>query len=234
MEKIIMPVWKYDSTGRDAFKRQLLNELGKQLAADAAVKSVRVCIADEFVDPASSYRMVNIMETAFDAVIILWIDAASQLTAHSDTLQQYLARYIPYVVTESDRLPIDDASVSVGKKMDGMNQIVLLQKPDKLTYEEWLTIWQDSHTQVAIDTQSTYGYKQNVVVRGLVDDAPRIGAIVEENFPEKAIHSRLGFYDADENEELCKQREREMFESCNRFIDFNKIDCIPTSEYVMK
>ncbi len=45
--------------------------------------------------------------------------------------------------------------------------------------------------------------------------------------------SRAAFYDADGNEELYRQREKEMVDSCVRFIDFDKIDCIPMSEYIL-
>ena len=42
------------------------------------------------------------------------------------------------------------------------------------------------------------------------------------------------FYDAVGDEEKFKRHEQQMMESCIRFIDFDKIDRIPTSEYIMK
>jgi len=53
-----------------------------------------------------------------------------------------------------------------------MYQVVLLRKPPRLSHEQWLEIWLGSHTQVAIDTQSTFGYRQNVIVRPLTFAAP--------------------------------------------------------------
>jgi len=53
----------------------------------------------------------------------------------------------------------------------------------------WLARWQDDHTQVAIDTQSTFGYTQNAVVRALTEDSPPISAIVEELFPIQTAHT---------------------------------------------
>ena len=93
--------------------------------------------------------------------------------------------------------------------------------------EDWLTLWKDSHTQVAIDTQSTFGYRQNLVVRTLGPDTPGCWAIVEENFPPEAMSSQHAFYGADSDEVLEANRTA-MVESCTRFIDFDKIDVVPT------
>ena len=53
---------------------------------------------------------------------------------------------------------------------------------DPLVVKEYLTLVSVSPgqgaTQVAIDTQATFGYVQNTVVRALTDDAPVLAAIV--------------------------------------------------------
>ena len=58
--------------------------------------------------------------------------------------------------------------------------------PTDLDVETWFTRWHVDHTPVAIETQSTFGYTQNAVVRALTPDAPGIAAIVEELFPIEA------------------------------------------------
>ena len=87
---------------------------------------------------------------------------------------------------------------------------------------------------VPIDTQSTFGYRQNVVVRVLGEDTLVFDAIVEENFPPEAMTSDHAFYDTGGDEEQLQQRMTTMMESCARFIDFEHIDVIPMSEYVIK
>ena len=47
------------------------------------------------------------------------------------------------------------------------------------------------------------------------------------------IH-HIVFYDSVGDEAKLKDRRQQMMKSCRRFIDFDKIDCTPTSEYVMK
>ncbi|WP_116366530.1 hypothetical protein [Parahaliea mediterranea] len=214
--------------------REWLAELTAELAADSAVHTLSLCIVDAAVAPASSYRMNTLLPEAMDGALVVWLDAADHLREYDSRFRRYFRRFHGYVVCESDRLPQSRAQRKVGERMPGMNEIVLLQRPDRLSFEAWFSLWQDSHTQVAIDTQSTYGYRQNLVVRALHNDAPVVSAIIEENFPEKALHGRMAFYDADDDERLYRQREDAMMESCARFIDFDRIDCIPTSEYVLK
>lgn len=232
MEKLIIPLWKAQETSPAAFRDALLNELAPQLTALPSVHHLSVCVVDEDVAPAEGYRMLSIFDKAYDGILLLWTDALTHLAQYQQLLQSHCVRHCAYLVTESDQLPI--ASTPDGSRSDGMNQIVFLRKPDRLSRQEWLAIWQGSHTEIAIDTQCTYGYRQNVVVRALTPDTPELDAIVEENFPDKALHSRAAFYDAENDADLYQQREKAMFESCSRFIDFDWIDCTPTSEYRIK
>lgn len=232
MEKIIIPLWKKDTDDIGNFRAALLGPVAEQLGALPSVHGLTVCVVDEEVAPASGYRMINIIDQAYDAALLLWTDAATLLPAYQAIFQAHCSRHFAYLVTEADQLPV--GGTPDGTRSDGMNEIVFLQKPDRLTRTEWLEIWQGSHTQIAIDTQCTYGYRQNIVARALTADSPEIDAIVEENFPDKALYSRAAFYDAEDDEALYQQREQAMFESCARFIDFDRIDCIPTSEYRIK
>jgi hypothetical protein len=229
MEKVIIPLWKHETTSAAAFRATLLDEVANQLTALPSVRHLTVCVVDEDVAPAEGYRMLTIFEQAYDAALLLWTDAVTHLPSYQRIFEPCTRRHCAYLVTEADQLPID--SPPDGSRSDGMNEIVFLQQPDRLTRDEWLDIWQGSHTQIAIDTQCTYGYRQNIVTRVLTQDTPPLDAIVEENFPDKALHSRAAFYDAENDEALYQEREKTMIESCARFIDFDRIDCIPTSEY---
>ena len=233
MEKIMMPLWKPAGVSIEDFSAQLLQQLSADLIADENVLSFKMCIDDEHVKPAASYRMLNIITPAYDAMLIAWLNAGDQIFSHKEKVDAICQQHHVYIVCESDRLPLDYSDVPSGHKTEGMNEIVALQVPDWLERDEWLKIWHESHTQIAIDTQSTYGYRQNVVLRSLTSQAPHVDAFIEENFPEAAIHGRLAFYDTDD-EAVYKAREQTMIESVARFIDFEKIDCIPTSEYIMK
>ena len=121
-----------------------------------------------------------------------------------------------------------------GERVYGMCHVVFFSKPASQSRGDWLTAWKGSHTRVAIDTQSTFGYRQNVVVRPLDDQSPWVDAIVEENFPPEAMTSDHAFYDTAGDEALLQSRMQAMMDSCVRFIDFESIDVIPMSEYLLK
>ena len=139
-----------------------------------------------------------------------------------------------YLVTESEPIVNTKHVVADGKRTPGMYQVVLLRKPPRLSYEQWFEIWLGSHTQVAINTQSTFGYRQNVIVRLLTHVVPPYDAIIEEYFPAEAMTDPMVFYNAVGDEAKRKRHEKAMFDSVVRFIDFDKIDRIPMSEYTMK
>ena len=232
MEKLIYPVWKSDFQSNEEFRDNLLAELAPKLL-DCDPRRLKVCVVDEHVADAAPYRMVN-TRPAMSGVLMIWMNTAVYRQPMEQLIAEHVARYTGYLVTESEPLVSDGCGVAPGERTPGMNQLVFLQRPPRLAVEEWLDIWQGSHTRVAIDTQSTFGYRQNVITRPLTYAAPHYDAIIEENFPQAAISSRAAFYDADGNEELYRQREKEMVDSCVRFIDFDKIDCIPMSEYIFR
>ena len=112
-----------------------------------------------------------------------------------------------------------------------MNEVVMFRKPEDVDRADFLDVWLGSHTQIAIDTQSTFGYVQNIVGDTLDPGSPWFDAIVEENFPEAAMTSQEAFYNAVGNEALYKEREKIMIDSVVRFIDFASMERMPLSEY---
>ena len=86
---------------------------------------------------------------------------------------------------------------------------------------------------MAIETQSTFGYTQNWVVRTLTPDAPGIAGIVEELFPAEAITDLQAFFGAADDQEL-QDRLGQMVASTSAFGANENIDTVPTSRYVLK
>jgi hypothetical protein len=234
MDKLAYPLWRAQNIASSQFTRALLGEFKDRALATTSVRGLKVCVVDDDVAAAAPYRMESIMQPGFDAIVLVWLEDAAHREAFESVLRPHVATFHAYLVSETEQLPDYAHQVTTGQRTPGMNQIALLKRPDRLGYEEWLDIWQQQHTPIAIDTQSTFGYRQNVVQQALTAGAPVIDAIVEENFPPAAISNRADFYGAPGNETLQRQRESTMIESCARFIDFDKIDCIPTSEYVFK
>ena len=234
MEKLIYPVWKVEGQEADDFRDHLLAELAPALASAAGVHGLRLCIADSAVAAAGGRRMES-RTPAPDAVLSLWVDFAGEGANWEPLIDAHVGHRTGYLVAEAEPLVNQAAHPSQpGERVYGMCHVVFMSPPQEMDREEWLKVWKDSHTQVAIDTQSTFGYRQNLVVRRLTDDTPECHAVVEENFPPEAMTSDHAFYATGGDEELLKKHMTEMMDSCTRFIDFTKIDVLPMSEYLVR
>ena len=125
------------------------------------------------------------------------------------------------------------APLELGQRTTGLANIALLRRPAVLDQATWLKRWQHDHTPVAIETQSTFGYTQNAVVRPLTADAPELAGIVEELFPAEAITDIKAFFGAADDADL-QQRLTRMVASTSAFGANENIDTVPTSRYVLK
>lgn len=234
MEKLIYPLWKAETTDSDAFRDQLLASL-RQLAAQPGIRGLRFAVADSEVAPGHHRRMAATRPLP-NAMLSVWLDAAAGQRERVEAgLGEPVSRHHCYLVTEAE--PLVNRSYPPGEdgRIPGMCHVVFLQRPPRLSESEWLSIWQQSHTQVAIDTQSTFAYRQNVIVRGLSYAAPPLNAMIEENFPASAMASDHAFYDvAEDDDEGLARNAQAMMDSVTRFIDFDRIDVIPMSEYLLK
>lgn len=234
MEKIILTLWKPAQPYAGQWRADLLGLRDSLVAAGA--KNIRVMLVDEAVAAASAQRITN-SAAPLDGMLSLWLDSASQWPAIKTLVAPLTSRLEAYLVVESEPYPEERQArsalyqVPVGQRTPGMNQVALLHKPDRMSYEHWHDTWRNGHGPNAYPLQSIFGYRQNTVVRALTFGAPVLHAIVEENFPPEAIGNPQGFFAALGDPEKCAQRQQAMYESTSRFIDFEKIDCILTSEY---
>jgi hypothetical protein len=234
MEKIILTLWKPAQPNAGQWRADLLGL--RDALVTAGAKNIRVMLVDEAVAAASAQRITN-SAAPLDGMLSLWLDSASQWPAIKTLVTPLTSRLEAYLVVESEPYPEERQArsalyqVPVGQRTPGMNQVALLHKPDRMSYEHWHDTWRNGHGPNAYPLQSIFGYRQNTVVRALTFGAPVLHAIVEENFPPEAIGNPQGFFAALGDPEKCAQRQQAMYESTSRFIDFEKIDCILTSEY---
>lgn len=227
MEKLVYPLWKRPDQDARQFREQLLGQLAPALL-DQQVRALRVCVADDAVSQAAGLRQEKLCPAA-DALVSLWLDTAVYRQPLEAVLAACCARHCGFLVTES--APLAETRPTRGR-VRGWTQVVFLERPPMLSEEDWLALWQGSHTAVAIETQSTFAYRQNAVVRQVCGEPLPIHAIVEESFPEAAMGSPHAFYNAGSDEEL-QRRVEAMIESCARFIDFERITVIPMSDYLL-
>ena len=97
----------------------------------------------------------------------VWLDTVMDAARQpvDGVLTRVAARLAGYLVTESVPLPNTTRGAPLGTRTDGFANIAFLRRPERLSVAEWLDGWQNGQTPVAIETQSTFGYTQNVVVR---------------------------------------------------------------------
>jgi hypothetical protein len=231
MEKLVYLLWKPGTIESQGFATSL-RALAAALQAQGA-SQLRMAFADEDVMPAHKLRIVSAGHQGQppEALISFWLDSAQRRAPLESLLQSCCAHHSGYLVSESEPLVNTAHRAKPGERTPGMNQVVLLRRPARLAREQWLDVWLNSHTHIAIETQSTFGYRQNIVVHALTPDALPLDAIVEENFPPEAMASGHAFYNAIGNDVLYKANQKKMFASVQRFIDFNQLDCLPMSEY---
>jgi EthD domain len=179
-----------------------------------------------------SLMTLTTLDPPVAAVVSLWTQQCygDQTAAALRLLEMECDHLAAYLVTESVPLP---APLELGSRTTGLANLALLRRPAELDQASWLRRWQHDHTPVAIETQSTFGYTQNAVVRALTPDAPELAGIVEELFPAEAITDLRAFFGAADDADL-QHRLGRMVASTSAFGANENIDTVPTSRYVLK
>ena len=224
MEKIVCALWGVEN-------ERLLRGLPGALSAAGATQ-IRLNLQDDKVEPGAALLQVN-TRPQMEAVVQFWVPttyAPSLETVHA-ALEKFSTRYAAWLVVESTVIANTNDTSNFGERRAGFSQLAFLGLPPRLTHDEWRTIWQGYHTRVAIETQSNIEYIQNLVVRALTKNAPPFAGIVEECFPIEALTDPFVFFDAVGDQAKFDANLTTMMDSCGRFIDFDRIDVLITSQF---
>ena len=232
MEKLIYVVWKRAEESIESFKKEVLGELAGGLE-DLGVRGLSVNLADELAAYAQGMRITRMPEPPSGTVSI-WLDTALDRDPVHRLLEAACQRFEGYLVLESVPLVNATQIAPLGERTPGITTVALLEKPESMTYENWLERWQGHHTRVAIETQSTFLYIQNVIVRAVSEDAHPWSAIVEEGFPAEAPTDPMVFFAAGSSREKLEENRRRLMEGGGKFIDFARLESHPMSGYVLK
>ncbi|MEY2458690.1 MAG: hypothetical protein QOG30_520 [Acidimicrobiaceae bacterium] len=232
MEKLVYVLWRPAGDSIEAFADHLLSKMAPQLLA-LGVHGLQVNVADDAV-AAAMVRLVE-LDPQMEAVVSVWVESVMDSIRQpiESVLADASSKIAGYLVTESTPLRNTTRVALTGERTDGFSNLAFLRRPTRLTREQWLDAWQNGHSQLAIDTQSTFGYTQNVVVRAVTDDAPAFDGIVEELFPPEALTNLHAFFDAVGDDEKLTKNMTAMGESTDRFGASESIDVVPTSQYVL-
>lgn len=208
----------------DALRRAILEKAAPAIRASGA-REITVFAADGDVAAGKPIRQID---PPIRAMISFWLEDAADRGPAEAALRPLVKGIDGYLVVESR--PVVHA-MPKGARTPGMKQISCVTKRADLSQDEFIRIWHQDHREVAIETQSTFGYVRNEIFRALTPDAPtQWTAIVEESFPIEALTDPHVFYDAKSEAEYQKNFER-MMDSCGRFLDHGPIEVTFVSEY---
>jgi len=214
----------YAAWGDDLPQRLRDDRLHERLAA-AGVRRLQLNLDDADVAPAM--RIATGAEP-IGAIVSVWADSDEPVTS---ALAEATGSLAGWEVDE--RLPIPPPETADGVRLDGLANVAVLQRPDDLDRDEWLHRWLVDHTPIAIATQATFGYVQNIVTRQLTEQAPRrVDALVEELFPSAGMVDMHAFYGSGGDDAELKDRLDRLMTSVARIGFDHDIDLVPGSRYV--
>lgn len=216
-------LWGHDlsATLRSADLRATLAAVG--------VQRLQVNIDDEHVAPA---MRILAGEEPIAAIISTWsvADTADVAPVVAAALAAVVERVAGWEVEE--RRPIEPPETWDGSRGAGLANMAVLRRPHELSQDEWLYRWLVDHTPIAIRTQATFGYVQNVVVAAVTPDAPEKHALVEELFPIEGMSDMHAFYGSGGDDAELSRRLGLLMGSVARIGADRDIDLVPTSRYL--
>jgi hypothetical protein len=228
VEKVILTLRGVDAD--DAWCARLRAKVAAELL-DLGLPGLAVNVRDAEV--RESLMTLTTMDPPVMAFVSVWTQQSygAQVQAATALLGKECGDVAAYLVTES--VPLVPPVTVPGQRTPGLANVALLRRPADLDEATWLSRWHIDHTPVAIETQSTFGYTQNAVVRALTPDAPEISAIVEELFPAEAVSDLHAFFGAADDDDL-RDRMEKMIASTSAFGANENVDTVPTSRFVYR
>jgi hypothetical protein len=221
--KLVFALWEPNVTALHA------PALHGALAMIGATR-VQVNVDDEHV--AGAMR-IPAGPTPIGALVSVWVSSVE--TAYDVALALGPAAGAVAGWHVEERRPIAPPEAWDGTRADALANVAVLRRPADLSEEEWRHRWLVEHTPVAIATQGTFGYLQNVVVAAvtdLPDGVAPVAAIVEELFPMSGIDDvHMFFGSGGDDAELASRMER-LMTSVARIGADRDLDLVPTSRYL--
>ena len=113
----------------------------------------------------------------------------------------------------------------------GTMQLCCFERREGLPDAALEQIWFQEHVQVALDTQNTLGYRQNLVLRSSHD---QLDGIVEEHFSIEAASSLTAFFANGDDEVKMMSNIHVLTESSERLLDLERSSVIHMTEHRLR
>jgi hypothetical protein len=230
VEKLASVLWKPRDSSDEAFARALLASAPELTKRGAG--RLRVNVVDDAVAPGAGVR-VGRMDPPKAAVVLYWLDEADARGPIEQALADVASRVESFLVVESEPMPNREHVAPLGERTPGFNLVTCIEPKDGMAYADFVHHWHTEHRRCAFETQSTFAYVRNEIVRAF-GDAPPWAAIVEESFPSEALADPRVWYDWQGSEERFQRNRKWMIESCVAFLALDRVEAHPMSEYVFE
>lgn len=238
MDKLIYILW--DSEGQRRAERQqvLLQGVAPKLL-EAGARKLTLYVVDQDSDVKSSAPFHP--GERMCAEVALWLDNVDQRTTSEDILRASGFRFAGYLVDETIYTEYGGNRHSRsrnwpdGQRSPGIVAVTLMERPKRLSREEWIRRWHGRQSPVSEAMQPRTRYIRNVVIKAVTPDAPPYEGIVEEAWASaKNITNPFIFYGAGKNPLKLVWNMLVMLRSVTGFLDLNRIRTTNTSEYILK
>jgi hypothetical protein len=195
---------------------------------------LKLSVVDSAVAAGSGIRITPAGERAKDAFVSFWLEQSQERAAFEDVLRAACDALHGFLVVESCPMVNVQHTAPPGGRTPGFSLVTCIVPRQGLDYDEFVHLWYTKQRDMACETQSTFGYIRNEIVRPLTPDAPDWAAIVEEAFPSGALDDPYVFYDAVGDEERLKANGKRMLDTVALFLALDRVSSHPMSETIFE
>jgi len=238
MDKLIYILWGSQEQDKKQRQQVLLQQVAPRLLASGAIKlTLYIVDQDSNVKSPAPFHPGERM----CAEVALWLDSAEQRAPHEEAFRSAGFRFAGYLVDETVYTEYGGNRHSGprnwpdGTRSPGIIAITLMERPKRLSHEEWIRRWHGRQSPVSEAMQPRARYIRNVVTSAVTPDAPPYEGIVEEAWPSaRHITNPFLFYGAGKNPLKLVWNMIVMLRSVTNFLDLNRVRTTMTSEYILK
>lgn len=238
LHKIIYLLWPIRGQDKAKTREILLREMASRLIGSGAER-----LTMDIADPEAEMRSPAPKLYSGDpicALVNIWVEDLGKRRNIEDTLRYAGFTIAGYLVEESiyteyggnrHSKPRDWAD---GKRSPGVTMVTLMERPKRLSREEWIKRWHGVMSPVSEEIQPRTRYVRNLVIEPITPDAPPFEGIVEEAWPSKKhVSSPFLFYGAANIVQLAKNM-CAILKAVKSFLDLRRIRTTVMSEYLIK
>ncbi len=238
MDKLIYILWGPPAREKKENQRVLLKEVAPALL-QAGVSKLTMYIADQDSDFKSAAPFHPGERMCAD--LSLWLDNLDQRAPCEEAIKAAGFRFAGFLADECIYTDYGGNRHSGprnwpdGQRSPGVVSVTLMERPKRLSREEWIKRWHGEHSPLSEAMQPRSRYIRNVVTRAVTPDAPPYEGIVEEAWPSvKQATNPFLFYGAGKSPFKLAWNMLVMFRSVISILDITRIRTTNTSEYILK